>query len=577
MGSDEKLRGGQILARALQDKGIEQVYTLSGGFCNAILGGLMECGINVINAPHEQVAGFLTDGYTRINRKPAVCLVGPEGFANAVGSMIESWGERTPIIYITSSSTLRRRGAGGFKELDDVAIAAPLTKMSVGVTDGVRIREIFDHAYKVAIGGYPGPVHISIPVDLTFDSFPADAGLDERPYSWAPEPAQRPWPNPAALDPILDNVANAKKPVFVVGHGVWWSEAEKKLEQVASELGIPVFNMSENRKMISQSSPAYMGLAESHEFPPSGDALSESDVILAVGTVLDNTLEFGNAPLFPKSAKLIAVNGSDEEILFNHAADQVLLCDPGAFFDALLNLKSQDRWNLDPQWLETNRQRRVKWADDALANLVESEAKLPAIHPLRVSLDVQSLLGANDWLIYDGGNTHFWAEIGVNIAGSRGQELAGIVNVASFSMLGVGIPFGIAAKMSHPDSTVVVISGDGAFMCGGMSIELAFQENVPIVVVVDNNMGLDCISEQQERMYPGGVHFATDFRDIPFHEMVIGLGGYGELVTDRADLAPAIERAIASGKPAVVNVKTKGVITPLIENVTMKRDSANIE
>jgi len=151
-----KIRGGMLLARSLQEKGVEQVFTLSGGFCNPALEGFMACGIPVINSPHEQVAGHLADGFTRITRKPTVCLVGPEGFANAVPAMMEAFGERSPVIFITGSSTFKRSGAGGFKEINDVAIAAPLTKYSESITDGERIPEFVDRAYKIAISGYPG-------------------------------------------------------------------------------------------------------------------------------------------------------------------------------------------------------------------------------------------------------------------------------------------------------------------------------------------------------------------------------------------------------------------------------------
>ncbi|MBP6853820.1 MAG: hypothetical protein KA164_19645, partial [Rhodoferax sp.] len=165
MNDKRKLRGGNLLARALLEKGVEHVFTLAGGFCNPALEGFMECGMRVINCPHEQVAGHLADAHTRITRKPAVCLVGPEGFANAVPAMMEAWGERSPVIFVTGSSTLKRKGSGGFKEIDDVAIAAPLTKHSIGITDGTRISECVDRAWKIATSGYPGPVHISLPVD----------------------------------------------------------------------------------------------------------------------------------------------------------------------------------------------------------------------------------------------------------------------------------------------------------------------------------------------------------------------------------------------------------------------------
>jgi acetolactate synthase-1/2/3 large subunit len=144
-------------------------------------------------------------------------------------------------------------------------------------------------------------------------------------------------------------------------------------------------------------------------------------------------------------------------------------------------------------------------------------------------------------------------------------------------MLGVGVSFATAAKLTHPRNNVVLISGDGAFLSGGLSVEAAFQENLPIVVVIDSNGGLDCISQQQERLFESGTHFATDFRDIPFHSMFEGLGGHGELVQTREQLVPALQRAIASGKTACVNVKTKGYISPIVLATTSKRDKASIE
>ena len=163
-----RIRGGNLLARAIKEKGVEHVFTLAGGFCNPALEGFMECQMRVVNCPHEQIAGHLADAHARLSRKPTVCLVGPEGFANAVPAMMEAWGERSPVIFVTGSSTLKRRGSGGYKEIDDVAIAAPLTKASIGITDGTRIPEIVDRAWKIATSGYPGPVHISLPVDIMF-------------------------------------------------------------------------------------------------------------------------------------------------------------------------------------------------------------------------------------------------------------------------------------------------------------------------------------------------------------------------------------------------------------------------
>jgi acetolactate synthase-1/2/3 large subunit len=565
-----KIRGGMLLARALQEKGVQQVFTLSGGFCNPALEGFMDCGIPVINAPHEQTAGHLADGHTRITRKPAVCLVGPEGFAGAVPAMMEAWGERSPVIFVTGSSTLKRQGSGGFKEIDDVSIAAPLTKYSVSITDGERISEFVDRAWKIAVGGYPGAVHLSMPVDIMYSSYEEDAMRDERPFERGAGRPPRAWPCPQDLAPVLDAIAQAQKPIIVGGHGIWWSGAEAALEDCARRLNIPVFNVPYHQKLLSEASDVYMGLADVHQYHPSNQAIEESDVVLMVGARLDNQMNFGNPPLFPASTRLICVNGSHEELEMNRAADLALLSDPGAFFSACGELEPKPA-----QWIESNRAWRARWVEDMIADIPQLDDD--AIHPLQLALEVQDAMNAGDWLVIDGGNTHFWSEISVNIAGQRGLELGNILHPGTFSMLGVGVPFASAAKLNNPRQNVVVISGDGAFLSGGSSIEAAFQEQLPIVVVIDNNGGLDCISQQQERLFSNRQHFATDFRDIPFHSMFEGLGGYGELVEKRADIAPAVRRAIASGKTACVNVKTVGHISPIVLATTSKRDKASIE
>ena len=578
---EKKIRGGALIARALKDKGIDKVFTLSGGFCNPAIEGFMECQIDVINCPHEQIAGHFADGHTRITRKPSVCLVGPEGFANAVPSMMEAWGERTPIIYITGSSSLKRQGSGGFKEIDDVAIAAPLTKYSASITDGTRIREFVDKAYRIATNGYPGAVHLSLPVDIMFSSFEENAGLEERPFSHKPKPILKAWPDPADLSKILELACNAKKPVIIGGHGVWWSKSEKNLEAAGKNLLIPIFNVPYHQKLLGEEVDAYMGLADIHQYPPSEFALHNSDLVLMIGARLDNQMNFGNPPFIPKSTTLVCINGSHEEVEFNRAADHNLLCDPGVFLDTLINLKKNNKWFLGNAWFDENKNKKNSWVEKCLNDLkVEAEATKKnggKIHPLQLALDVQNVMDEKDWLVIDGGNTHFWSEIAINLAGAQGKKLGGILHPGTFSMLGVGVSFALSAKNNNPNSNVVLISGDGAFLSGGMSIETAFFEKKPIVVVIDNNGGLASIGQQQERLFESGKRVATDFRDIPFHTIFEGFGGFGELVTKREELGPALKRAFASGKTACVNVKAKPVLSPIVAAVASKREKSSIE
>ncbi|MCR9139960.1 MAG: thiamine pyrophosphate-binding protein [Alphaproteobacteria bacterium] len=576
MSEPKRIRGGALLARALKEKGVEHAFTLAGGFCNPALEGFMECQMPVINCPHEQVAGHLADGHARITRKPAVCLVGPEGFANTVPAMLEAWGERSPVIFITGSSTLKRQGAGGFKEIDDVAIAAPLTKYSAQITDGARISEFVDRAWRAATTGYPGPVHLSLPVDIMFSSFQEDAGRDERPFVRTDQPIPRAWPDPDRLRQVLDLIENADRPVLIGGHGIWWSGGEDKMATAGTKLKIPMFNVPYHTKMLGETCEAYLGLADFHQYHPSRQAIQEADVVIMVGCRLDNQMNFGNPPFIPAGTKLVCVNGSHEELDYNFGADVQLLSDPGAFFDAL---KAIDHDWAD--WLDLQRERRTnwvsEWSDHIAAESASDAENGRLMHPLQLALDVQAAMKDDDWLVFDGGNTHFWNEIATNIAAARGLTLGGILHPGNYSLLGVGVSFALAAKNLNPDRTTVLVTGDGAFLSGGLSIEACFQEKIPIVVVVDNNGGLDCISQQQERLFSSGRHFATDFRDIPFHTMFEGLGGYGEIVTEREALAGALERAIASGKTACVNVKCRGVISPIVAATSDKRDKASIE
>ena len=490
--------------------------------------------------------------------------------------MLEAWGERSPVIFITGSSTLKRQGAGGFKEIDDVAIAKPLTKYSVQITDGSRISEFVDRAWHAATNGYPGPVHISLPVDIMFSAFEKNAGLNERPFDRSDKAVLKAWPNPVDLSNILSLVKESKRPVIIGGHGVWWSQTEQALASAATKLKIPIFNVPYHTKLLGEDCSAMMGLADFHQYHPSKAAIQEADVILMVGCKLDNQMNFGNPPFVSKDTKLVCVNGSHEELEYNIGADIQLLSDPGAFFNELI--KIERTWD---DWFVLQKQRRADWVShwaEHIEKETENDLKLDRkMHPLQLALDVQSMMSDDDWLVFDGGNTHFWNEIATNIAAAGGRKLGGILHPGNYSLLGVGVSFALSAKRVNPNTNVVLVTGDGAFLSGGLSVETCFQESTPIIVVIDNNGGLDCISQQQERLFESGQHYATDFRDIPFHKMFEGLGGFGELVTKREQLSGAFQRAYKSGKTACINVKCRGVISPIVAATSDKRDKASIE
>ncbi|MGH7659301.1 MAG: thiamine pyrophosphate-binding protein [Vulcanimicrobiaceae bacterium] len=570
----KRLRGGVILAQALAKKKIQHVFTLSGGFINPVLEGLAESGISVMNTPHEQVAGHLADAWTRLTRQPAVCLVGPEGFANTVPAMLEAFGERSPVIFITGSSTLKRRGAGGFKEVDDVSIARPLMKLSLLVTDGHRIPEFIDKVYSTAVNGTPGPVHLSVPTDILYSSYDESAVWSERPYDYNPKPPRQAWPDPADLANLTGLVKRAQRPVLIVGSGVQWSDARNELSNVANRHGIPVLNAPYHPKILKGDDAALLGLSDVHLYPPASYAIENADLAIVLGCRFDSMLNFGNPPFFPKDLIIVTVNGSASELAENHGASVSVLGDPGVVLGELGKLLSRDGYTASYEWLRANVARRETWIATTLQTVSAQEKKLPTgkIHPLRLSLVLADLLTPRDCLVIDGGDTHYWAEIA--LLATR-KKLDDVLHPGPYSLLGCGVPLALAAKMKEHDRNVVLLSGDGAFLSGGWAIEVAFEENLPITVVVDNNEGLGSIAQQQIRLF--GTTFKTKFRDIPFHKVFEALGGYGEVVDKSENIAPAITRAIASGLPACVNVRSESIASPLIEALTDRRAKSSIE
>lgn len=565
-----------LVAQTLAAKNVDVVFTLSGGFINPVIEGCMLQGIKVVNAPHEQVAGHLADGWARATRRPAVCLVGPEGFGNAVPAMLEAYGQRSPVVFITGSSTLKRRGQGGFKEVDHVRIAEGLTKYSVLVTDGRRIPDFIDKAFEMAIGGNPGPVHVSIPTDLLYSSY-EPAGTDtQRPFGHPAPVVHEAWPNPDGLRELDRALRASQRPLLIAGSGVWWGHAETALKEFAESCSIPLLVVPYHQHPFGQGCETYLGLADVHQYPPAELALQEADLVVTLGCRLDNMLNFGSPPFISERARLVCINTAPEEIAANHAADINLLGHPRAVLSQLVESMRASPWKAAPEWMAANRTERKRWIE-GLEEILAREAGSRPLHPLSVSTSVIECLDADDFLVIDGGDTHYWAEMALNAAEFDGKHLRGVYHPGPMSLLGCGVPFGIALKLRHPEANVVVLSGDGAFLSSGLAIETSFHEKAPITVVVDNNRGLGSIAQQQIRMWDSHKSYATDFRDIPFDGLFRGMGGHGETVEEAAFIGPAVKKALATGMPACVNVKSRSVISPLVQALTDRRAKASIE
>ena len=286
---------------------------------------------------------------------------------------------------------------------------------------------------------------------------------------------------------------------------------------------------------------------------------------------MDYCLDFGEPPLFSGDSTLICVNPTVKELADNHIANHQVLADSKLFIEALNdNLVCNA---LDASWCETIRNRRIE--DNNKLAEADSDNEVP-IHPLQACLDVMRSLGEDDILVVDGGDAHGWQETALNITSLEGRDIKALMMSGPFAQLGVGVSFATATKMLHPDSKVVLISGDGSFgLNPGLPLETAIHRGIPIVVVILNNQAWGMIRNQQKAIW--GRTCATDLRDVPFHEIVKATGGYGELVENAEDLAPAIKRAHESGLPAVLNVKTQDIKSLLTVGLVDRREKSSIE
>jgi acetolactate synthase-1/2/3 large subunit len=567
---DGRMQGGQILAKAMALRGIKRVFSLCGGFLNPIYDGCLEYGVDVVGTRHEMEAGFMASATSRLRREPTVIVAEPSGFTNYISSVAEAFHSGDPVIFISVGSIYHRLDHMGFKEMPQHRVVESFTKYSYRVTSGDRIHEFFDKAYDIA-GNLPtGPVQLSIPINFVFSHY--EMGNEKRSFNLSSKKVHLPPAHPNDLAMVAALLKDARKPVVIAGAGIHQSHAENTLESFSERFRIPYFHS--NHLEIRQPDftlDTYMGLADIHQNPASRLILEEADIVLCIGTKMDYCLDFGEPPLINAESTLVCVNPTARELADNHIADHGILADSKIFIEALNeNLVCN---NLDPQWCEQIRSRRIEENNKLLE--IASSNETP-IHPLKAAVDVLQSLTDKDYLIVDGGDAHGWQETALNITSLENKDLKALMMSGPFAQLGVGVSFATATKMVEPDSKVVVISGDGSFgLNPGLPLETAMDRNIPIVVVVFNNQAWGMIRNQQKAIW--GRTCATDLRDVPFHKISEATGGYGELVENAEDLKPALQRAFDSGLPAVLNVKTQDVKSQLTVGLVDRRETSSIE
>jgi acetolactate synthase-1/2/3 large subunit len=574
-----KIQGGHLVAKSIAEKGIRKIFSLAGGFVNPIYDGCLEYGIDIIDTRNEQEAGFLADGWAQVTREPAVCIGEPSGVTNFVSAVAEAYYSQQPVIFIGVSSIFHRIQQRGFKEIPLERIVEPITKYSVLVGSGPpsvgpasRFPEYFDKAYDIAVNPPTGPVMLSIPINFLYSSrHEREVKEGERAFHRQEVKRHRLLPHPDDVDFLKEELKAAKKPVIIAGPEVYWARAEKELEDFIASAQVPTFVPPWHNPPIDFTNPANMGRADIHINPASRLIAEEADLVVFAGADIDYSLDFGEPPLFNTTQKKIAINASPRKLADNHLAIPIL-SDLKMLFSELK--QDIDSLKADPNWIESVRARRK---EDNEKTINEAKKAGKRIHPLYFCLDVLHSLGEKDYVVIDGGDIDGWFHTAVQIWSLEGKKIGGIFHSGSFHQLGVGVSYATAAKMAHPESKVVLISGDGTFgLNPGLPLETALRYNLPIVVVISNDGRWGQIQEQQKQLW--GRTPGTSFRVAPYHKMIEGTGGHGEYVEDAKDFKPALERCFASGLPSVINVRVDPDLRSTItQGLVDRRERSSLE
>ncbi len=564
-----KITGGHMLARAMAAKGVKRVFALCGGFINPIFMGCHDHGIEVIGCRNEMEAGFMAAAYARVTREPAICIAEPSGFTNYVSAVAEAFYAGDPVLFISASANTHHFDNAGFKEMPQADVVKPMTKYAIEVNEGERIGWFFDKAWDIANNSPTGPIQLAIPTNFLFSgAYSADPAPTARRFDPARKKFHKPGPNPDDVAEFSALLAAAKRPVVIVGPGVWYSRSEVAVGDFCAAHNIPMFQPVTHVKSILPGHPVNMGLVDYHQNPCSRLIGAQSDLVILLGGQLDFPLGFGEAPLFGKDQTIVAVNPTARELANVMNADHRICSDVGVLFQTLVAQKAEV--GADAKWLAAIRDART--SSNAAYDGVIAQNDGP-IHPLRLCLDALDSLGEDDIIVIDGGDIAAWFEVALGIWGVKGKRIKHLVNPGPWEQMGTGPAFATGVKMANPDSHVVLVTGDGSLgLAPGLTpLETSMDHNAPITIVVANNGQWGMIQEQQKAMW--GRVVATSLRQIDYANIFAGGGAHAETVNAASEIAPAIHRSITNNakKSGLVDVKTYSARSPITQGLVDMR------
>lgn len=530
----------------LEAEGINTIFGIPDPSFVAMFTIAEQRGWKVIAPHHEQAGGFMADGLYRLTGKPGV-IIGNEGpgVANLVPAAIAAAKENTPTIFIAGQreryfdQQIRR---GHFQYTRQPRYFEEAMKF-VGIIDHAdHVDDIFHEAFRRALTGTPGPVYIEYPQDFSFSTHSFGPIKQPEDYRLLHRRADE-----VSLQNAVELLEQAQQPILLVGNGVFVSRAHSKLCELAKTLGCPVIATPGGASRLAE----LVGQTATYSTPAANDAIANADVVLAIGTEIGEPIHYGTSRHWDvgrTDRKWIYIECDAGAIGVNRHIDVPLVGDLRDIIPQLqAKLDSVERIACMPQQFEALMEESI----NALASAADTAPTGPPIHPAHMAIEISKALPDDPVLIRDGGAVTLW-----NM--SYSQTVSSDTHwCQNFGHLGVGIPYAIGAQLAVGDKRrVVLVTGDSAAQFHISELETAVRKKLPIVIIIgcDYAWGLEVLVYNTAFGEDSSLTEARWGDQVRFDKIAEGFGAHGEYVETREEIVPAIERALASGRTAVVQI-----------------------
>jgi acetolactate synthase-1/2/3 large subunit len=532
-------RAADVISRGLAAAGVRKVFTLSGNQIMPVFDACIDVDIELVHVRHEAAAVYMAEAWAQLTGDVGVALLtAAPGFANGLAPLYSARCSESPVLLISGDAPISQDGMGAFQELDQTALSAALTKLSMRSQNAESVGDDLATCMRTAAAERPGPVHLAIPCDvLNATVETVSVGASEGLIGSVAEPATK------LAERIVTATARAERPVVLLGPAFSASRCGDLQVRLRERLGAPVVCMESPR-----------GLAD----PSLGDfasIIAEADLVVSLGKLIDFSLNFGKAHRFDSRCRFMVVDPDDEALA---RARRALGVRAELLEQANVGDVTRAICELEPSPLGERAawQNRVAQAIAARDQSGSDDADTQRMHPATLCRAVQRALDAaiHPILICDGGEFGQWAQAYVSAPTRIVNGLAGAI--------GAGPCYAVAAKTCRQDATVITLMGDGSAGFHLSEFETALRCNAPFVAVIGHDARWNAEVQIQVREYGSGRQIATDLLETRYDLAVQGLGGYGELVDQASELDGALQRAIASGLPACLNVPIVGLPAP---------------